>query len=143
MQTAIFEQHIRAKPGGTETIVRFPEGLIGFAEAKNFVLIENENIAPLRLLQGVGSNEISFLVLDATVHVPDYCDQIQLREWEALNLTEPGKRLAFVIVNVGLNPRESTGNFQAPLLINYETMCGRQVILTDSGFCLRHPLIDP
>jgi flagellar assembly factor FliW len=51
------------------------------------------------------------------------------------------KPLAFVIVVIGSTPEASTGNFQAPLLINYEQMVGKQVILTDSGFSVRQPLV--
>jgi flagellar assembly factor FliW len=143
VKAATIELPVERKPETQyrkDTLIRFEEGLIGFAEAKNFVLIEEKDIAPLRLMQSAGSSHVNFLVLDPRVRIADYYDQIPAREWEALGITDPSKRLAFVIVNIGLNAKESTGNFQAPILVNYETMRGRQVILTDSGFCLRHPL---
>jgi flagellar assembly factor FliW len=43
-------------------------------------------------------------------------------------------------VVIGSTPEMSTGNFQAPLLVNYQKMVGKQVILTDAGFSVRHPL---
>jgi len=142
VKAATIEQHRENDNGhAKDAVIRFDEGLVGFAESKNFVLMENQDIAPLRLLRSTGSADISFLVLDPKLRISDYYTQIPAREWESIGITDPNKRLAFVIVNIGLNPKESTGNFQAPLLINYETMTGRQVILTDSGFCLRHPLV--
>ena len=122
-------------------IIRFDEGLIGFAECKDFVLVETADIKPFRLLQSADSNAISLVVLDPRVRIADYNNRVPQREWEAIGVTEAGNRLSFVIVNVGLNAKEITGNFQAPLLINYEKMTGRQVILTDSDFCLRTPLL--
>jgi len=47
--------------------------------------------------------------------------------------TEP---LAFVIIVIG-----QTRNLRAPLLINYDSMMGKQIILTDTAFSVRHLLI--
>jgi flagellar assembly factor FliW len=124
-----------------ESIIHFEEGLIGFSEVKDFVLVEAETINPLRLLQSATASDLGFVVLDPRFRVPDYYNQIPGREWEAIGVSDPAHRLAFVIVNIGLNPRHMTGNFQAPLLLNYDRMMGRQVILTDSGFGLRTPIL--
>jgi flagellar assembly factor FliW len=140
VKTATLEQPA-TKIYKADALIRFEEGLVGFVGCKHFVLMENEQIAPLRRLQSTESPEVTFLVLDPTIRVPRYCDEVPAREWESIGVTDPAKRLAFVVVNIGLTAKESTGNFQAPLLVNYETMTGRQVILTDSGFCLRHPLV--
>ena len=142
MKAAVMEpQQISTNNFSADPIVNFAEGLIGFSDCKHFVLVENAGILPFRLLQSADSTDIGFVVLDPTIRVAGYYDEIPTREWEAIGVTDPKKRLAFVIVNIGLNPKESTGNFQAPLLINWERMTGRQVILTDSNFCLRHPLV--
>ena len=141
MKTATAEPQLETSPYKQDTVLRFEEGLIGFAEYKNFVLLENAGIEPLRVLQYAGSRDVSFLVLDPKIRVPDYYNQVPMREWESLGITDPAKRLAFVVVNIGLNAKEGTANFQAPILVNYETMNGRQIILTDSGFCLRHSIV--
>jgi len=38
-----------------DAVIHFPEGLIGLAECKDFVLIENLNLAPFRQLKCVDS----------------------------------------------------------------------------------------
>jgi len=124
----------------SDSVIRFDEGLIGFPECKDFVLMENESLTPFWLLQSVNSPNVGFLVLDATTLVSDYCNHVPLRDWESLGMETPCP-LAFIIVSIGSNPETSTGNLQAPLLINYEKMTGKQVILTDSGFSVRHPLV--
>ena len=142
MKAAVMEPQLQPnKLYETESIIRFEEGLIGFSELKDFVLVEAEAIKPLRLLQSASSTDVGFVVLDPRFRIPDYYNQIPGREWEAIGVTDPAHRLAFVIVNIGLNPRHMTGNFQAPLLLNYGRMMGRQVILTDTGFCLRMPIL--
>jgi flagellar assembly factor FliW len=142
MKAAESEEPKLQAPGySPDSIIRFDEGLIGFADCKQFVISENTVLKPFRFLECAGSRQVRFVVLDPTVRVPGYHHQIPDRDWESIGVTDPAKRFAFVIVNIGLSVHASTANFQAPLLINFENMSGRQVILTDSNFCLRTPLV--
>jgi len=100
-----------------DAIIHFDEGLIGFSDCKDFVLMENESLAPFRLLQSLESPQVGFLVLEPTMLVNNYHEHIPRREWESLGVTGEIRPLAFVIVVVGSTPETSTGNFQAPLLI--------------------------
>lgn len=125
----------------SDSVIEIDEGLIGFSKCKNFVFLENEAIAPFRLLESVDSPEIGFVVLDPTILIREYNSLVPDREWESVGVTDSSKRLAFVITVIGSKPQESTANLQAPILINYETMTARQVILTDSGLSVRHPLV--
>jgi flagellar assembly factor FliW len=124
-----------------DAIIHFDEGLVGFSECKDFVLMENPGLAPFRLLQSLESPHVGFLVLDPTILVNNYYDRIPRREWESVEVNGETKPLAFVIVVIGSTPETSTGNFQAPLLVNYDKMIGKQIILTDSEFSVRHPLV--
>lgn len=126
---------------GQETVIHFEEGLIGFSDFKNFTLLENDYLAPFRLLKAVESDDVGFLVLDPTTRVPEYCQMVPKREWESVGVTNAAERLAFVTVILGPTAEASTGNFQAPLLINCQEMTGRQVILTDSEFSVRQALV--
>jgi len=124
-----------------DSVIHFAEGLIGFSECKYFVLTENESLAPFRLLQSLEWPEVGFLVLDPTMLVNNYHERVPQRDWDSLGVNGETRPLAFVIVVIGSTPETSTGNFQAPLLINYDKMIGKQIILTDSGFSVRHPLV--
>jgi flagellar assembly factor FliW len=124
-----------------DAVIHFDEGLIGFSEFKDFILMENESLAPFRLLQSLESPEVGFLVLEPTALISNYYDRVPQRDWDCLEVNNGTKPLAFVIVMIGSTPETSTGNFQAPLLINYERMIGKQVILTDSNLSVRHPLV--
>ena len=124
-----------------DVIIHFEEGLIGFSGCKDFVLKETGCLAPLRLLQSLESPELAFLVLEPSRLSRNYSDMVPPREWESLGVTGRIKPRVFVIVVIGSTPESSTGNFQAPLLINDEKMTGKQVILTDSGFSVRQRLL--
>jgi flagellar assembly factor FliW len=123
-----------------QTIVHMDEGLIGFSQYRAFVFLENEDILPFRLLESVQAPKLTFAVIEPTLLFPGYLELVPVREWETIGLTDTAKRLAFVIAPIGETAKASTANLQSPILVNYETMTARQVILTDSGLSARHPL---
>jgi len=124
-----------------DSILRFHEGLIGFSDCKTFVLLENDEIAPFRRLQSTERKDVGFLVLDPTYVSRDFLSLIPQRDWESIGLLDPAARLAFVICIIGPSPVQSTGNLQAPLIINYANMTGRQLILADAELSSRQPLV--
>jgi flagellar assembly factor FliW len=124
----------------TELTIQFEEGLIGFYDCKSFVLIERDEIEPFRWLQSTDRPDIGFLVIDPALVVADYSSVIPYREWESLGLRDPYSGLVLVTCMVGSNA-ESTGNLQAPLIVNCQKRIGKQVILTESGLTSRHPLL--
>ena len=136
-----YDQTSQIKIKSKDAIIHFKEGLIGFPNLKDFMLIENERFFPLRRLQSVDSPEVGFLVLEATILREDYHEQVPPMDWESIGVQGNTKAQAFGIVVIGSTAETSTGNFHAPLLINYEQMIGKQVILTDSGFPVRRPFV--
>src|SRR5215471_14759745 len=140
MNIEVMDKKIEHGPYSDDSILLFEEGLIGFSECKSFVFLGSEGIAPFRRLQSRERTDLSFLVLDPRFVVKDYLSFIPQREWEALGLEDPAARMAVVICSIGQTPESSTGNFQAPIIINYAKMIGRQVILSDASLSPRQPL---
>jgi flagellar assembly factor FliW len=135
------QNHLPLVQYSEDSILRFSEGLIGFSDCKSFVLLESEDIAPFRRLQSTDREELGFLVLDSAYLNKEFTALVPERDWESIDLTNPAARLAFVICIIGPSPAESTGNLQAPLIINYANMTGRQVILGETELSSRHPLV--
>jgi len=138
---AITEKKIDTPAQARETVIQFEEGLIGFSDCKSFVLMENSDIAPFRRLQSTERPEVGFLVIDPALIVEDYHASIPKREWESLALSSPAAGIALAICIIGPSSTESTGNLQAPLIVNYEKMVGKQIILTETRLTSRHPLL--
>jgi flagellar assembly factor FliW len=138
---AIMENKSETEIYSDDSLLRFQEGLIGFSDCKTFVLLESEEIAPFRRLQSVERKDVGFLVLDPTYVVKDFLSLIPQRDWETIELVDPAARLAFVICIIGPTPAQSTGNLQAPIIINYANMTGRQLILADAELSSRQPLV--
>src|SRR5215472_833503 len=96
---AILERSVR--PQNKNTIIHFDEGLIGFSECKDFQVMENETLAPFRLLQSSEQTHIGFMVLDPTIIMADYYKRIPAREWESIGMSTKDPLLAFVICLIG------------------------------------------
>jgi flagellar assembly factor FliW len=124
----------------TERLIQFDEGLIGFYDCKSFLLIEREDIAPFLWLQSTERPDVGFLVIDPALVVHDFKAIIPNREWESLGVAS-NSGLVLITCSVGSKNAASTGNLQAPLLVNYQTKAGKQIILTETGLTSRHPLI--
>src|SRR2546427_8936573 len=110
-----YDQSTQLKLKSKDAIIHFDEGLIGFSEFKDFVLMENDNLAPFRLLQSLESPQVGFLVLEAATLVRNYYELVPGREWESLGVTGKTKPLAFVIVVIGWTPHARTGHFHERL----------------------------
>lgn len=125
-----------------ESIVRFPNGIIGFSELHDFHLLEPEG-GPLKFLQSVDRPEISFTCMDAAAAKPDY--QVPLGEAEAklLNLGSEAEALVLVLVVPHEDPLQATANLAGPLVINTLTRTGIQVALNISEFPLKFPMFAP
>jgi flagellar assembly factor FliW len=121
-------------------VIHLDEGLIGFADHKRFVFLENPAIEPFRLIESAVAPEVGFVVVDPVVLVRDYLEFIPAREWDTVASTNPSKRRVFVTVSIAATPQATTANLQAPILVNSETMAARQVILTRPGLLSRYPV---
>ena len=132
----------RALPGYRNAdIILFEEGLVGFPQCKRFVLMENESLAPFRVLQCIDQPNVGFLVLDPRQIVKNYNRSIPSEAWRSIDVTDAEDRLSLAISIIGSIPEESSANLQAPLLINYKKMKGRQLILTGSRYSVTQPLL--
>jgi flagellar assembly factor FliW len=138
---AMMEKKIDSSAYTRDTVIQFEEGLIGFADCKSFVLMESGDIAPFRRLQSADRPEVGFLVIDPALIVDGFSAMIPKREWESLGVKDAVEGVALAICIIGPSSVESTGNFQAPLIINPQSMTGKQIILTETRLTSRHPLL--
>lgn len=122
-------------------LLMFPEGILGFPHCRGFLLIDQDDVAPLRWLQPVDEPAVTFTVLDPFLFLSDYRVVLRSEDRKALAL-EPGEEPAvLVLVTIPEDPSRMTANLLGPLVLNSRTALGRQLVLHDSGYAIRHPLI--
>lgn len=120
-----------------DRVLHFPEGLIGFREARRFVLLEPTRPgSPFRCLMSLDVPELSFVVCDPTALWPGYAADLPApAEGSAEDVA------ALAIVTVPQNANEMTANLMAPLLLDSRTRTGRQTVLDTGRYSTRHHLL--
>ena len=120
-----------------DRVLNFPEGLIGFREARRFVLLEPTRPgSPFRCLLSLDVPDLSFVVCDPTALWPGY----------AADLPPPPDgsaeaQAALAIVTVPQNASEMTANLMAPLVLDSRTRTGRQTVLDTGRYSTRHHIL--
>ncbi len=121
--------------------IHFSEGLIGFPEDKDYVVMEHKPGSPFMWLQSLTSPGLAFVIMNPFQVYPDYLKEIPSEE---ADMMKPGKDenvMIFVIVTIpGGKSEQSTVNLMGPVVIAPDEKVGRQVILANSGYNHRYPL---
>lgn len=126
-----------------DKIITFPEGLPGLEGVRRFCLVSLGADAPFDVLQAVDNPDIRLVTLDPFRWYPGYAVDLPDAEVEALDLRAPEEAIVRAVVVVRKPLERSTVNLMAPIVINGRTRVGRQVVLHDSPYSLRHPLTEP
>ena len=122
-------------------IVHFPEGLLGFAERKRYVFVQEAAYTPFLWLQSADDPHLCFVVVDPLEFMPDYLVEVKPSEVSALELGNLEKARVLVMVVVREDPSQITANLQGPLIINPETGTGKQVVLLTDKYHTRHYIL--
>jgi flagellar assembly factor FliW len=123
-----------------DAVVHLPAGLVGFPKITSFRLFEPAGGYPLKFLQALGHEELSFVCIDVAAIKMDY--QVPLSEADAafLKLKKHEDALVLALVVIPEDPRRMTANLAGPLVINTHTKQGIQVVLNTEQFPLKHPI---
>lgn len=114
-----------------DMVFHFPDGIPAFEDSKRFVILLNPKIKPFVYLKSLDVEDLGFVCVDPFLVCQDYSINIPAKDLSCLELKDPSMALALSLVTVESDPRETTTNLLAPVLINIENSQGRQVVLTD------------
>lgn len=122
-----------------ENLLRFPDGLIGFASLRDFVVMPNEKAGPLFWIQSIEDPQIAFVLTDPTHFFLDYRVIADASERIKLGIDEQDECYPLSVVTVHPD-RTITFNLMAPILFAPKTNRALQAILENSGYSTRQPL---
>jgi flagellar assembly factor FliW len=117
-----------------ESIVSMPEGMLGFGEVRDYVLIKHNEGSPFLWYQAVAEPNLAFVIVDPFTFFPDYEVILSKEDLATLNCTEIGNLAVFAVVVIPENPEHMTANLRGPVVINTENKIGKQVVLTDERY---------
>lgn len=108
-----------------KSIINFKEGLLGFEELKQFLLI-SEKDGIFFWLTSIDQPEIIFPLFSINLIIENFTNETD---------KEP-----FGIVKLDQNPENITINLKAPVFINQEEKLGYQKIIDNEEFKVNYPL---
>ncbi|MDA7977230.1 MAG: flagellar assembly protein FliW [Pirellulales bacterium] len=107
-------------------ILRFPKGLIGLEDCRQWVLLADCGSESLAWLQSTTRPEIALAVVSPRKFLPSYQLRVARNDLTPLRLSRSED--AEVLSIVSSNADEFTLNLKGPLVINLPHRLGRQVI---------------
>jgi flagellar assembly factor FliW len=123
-----------------DRVVRFVDGLLGFADHKRFALIDSGDGGTYFWLQSLEDPALAFLGVVPWAFFPDYQIDLPPVEENSLGLGSEADVLVLCLLTVVRDQNLITANLLGPLVINTVQRVGRQIVLTDSGYPVRAPL---
>ena len=126
--------------------IKIPKGMIGLPDATEFELVASEESLPIMWLRSVGHDRLNFPVVEPGPFVPNY--ELDLNDADADflgDLATPAQPpLVLTVLTVkSLAPQKATINLIGPIVVNRETLVGKQVILANSErYSVEYPVID-
>jgi flagellar assembly factor FliW len=115
-------------------------GLAGFAHLSRYALI-SEPDSPLEWLQSVEEPGLAFATVEPFLFFPDFAFELSDRDCEELGLDTPRNAMVRCLLTLSASVEEITANLLAPLVLNRATRVGRQIVLSDSEFSMRFPIV--
>jgi flagellar assembly factor FliW len=127
-----------------ETVLTFPNGLIGFETCKRYIIVRHQDNSAFRWLQSLDEARIAFPIVEPMEFCADYAPTISDADARFLDVDRgDAPILLFTIVTVPPhNPRDMTANLLAPLVVNGLTRRGKQTIVQNEGYTTRHKIVD-
>ena len=122
-----------------EDLIAFADGLIGFPAMTDFLLLHHKPESPFRWLQSLQEPAVAFLVTQPQGFVPEYLPEIS--DEDAARLKIDAEKPALLLTTAAIpkgEPKDMTLNLAAPIVINADARIGRQVVLDDNLYTVRH-----
>lgn len=123
-----------------EDVVTFPEGLVGFPQMNSFLVLSSKPDSPFRWLQSIEAPAIALLVADPLAFEPEYAPKLDEsgQSWAE----SQGSLLLLTTASIPRGkPDELTLNLAGPILIGTESRIGKQFVLDDEAYTIKHRVI--
>ncbi|MFP4417464.1 MAG: flagellar assembly protein FliW [Chitinispirillaceae bacterium] len=124
-----------------EDIIRFPAGIPGFEQRKEFVLVQIPEYLPFEWLVCTDGSKLRFAIINPMVFLPDYSPNVTKEQLADLQFEKPEDILLYTIVTIRDNPADSTANLIGPLFINRTRRLGKQVIIDDDRYSTKENIL--
>lgn len=127
-----------------QKIINFPEGIIGFKNLKNFLLIhdsENED-SKITWMQSIDEPAFAIPVIDPLVVKEDYNPIAEYELLECIGEITDNELFIMVTLKVPEDINNMSVNLKAPLVINPNTRKGCQILVQNEDYMVKYPIYE-
>ena len=123
-------------------IVVFPEGLLGFADYKHYIMIQHAEGSAFFWMQSADHSDLAFVVVDPLLIRKDYLQALNHQDQQMLaEFAVQDMQLCALVTVPADDVQGMTVNLLGPLVIDTRTRLGHQVILSSPGYGCRHAVM--
>jgi flagellar assembly factor FliW len=125
-------------------VIGFPGGLPGFPDLRGMVLISEDDAmeGDFMWMQSVDFPDIAFAIVNVYSIMPDYNPMAEREDLDDLGEVASDNLAIFNIVTIPEDVTKMTVNLRAPIVINHDTSIGKQIILNNEDYHIRHYVFD-
>ncbi len=123
-------------------IIDFPEGIYGFEDIKQFVILDASEKSPFKWLQAYDEPDLAFVIIRPIDFMVQYELNVMPEDLEDIGAKSPDEVIVFAIVTIPEDPSRMTANLQGPVLINPKTRKGKQAISLSDKYSVRHYILE-
>lgn len=121
-----------------EDVVGFPEGLVGLSSYKRFVMLRDPDAENVIWLQSVDRPDFALATVHSSFLDIEYRLEVRASEVESIQLESNDDAEVFVVIN--RVEGDYYANLRGPVIVNTRCMLGKQVVLRNAEYGVRHPL---
>jgi len=123
-----------------DDVITFPEGLLGFKDLREFVLLDDPHDDIFAWLQSCELPTVAFPVLEPEIFGHKYSVALNRNDLEGLKLATTESAFFFNIITIPDDPTQMTANIKAPIIINQTAKIARQCVLQDNHLAIKEPI---
>jgi len=125
-----------------DVVYHFPDGLPGFEELNNFVIIEDNDTKPLKWLLSIEDPDVGFPILEIILIMPELCKEIPSLFQVEMDKTKLdfSSSTVFGVITLHRDTEPATINLKAPIIIDNAAKLGRQLILNSDKYSTEHQI---
>ncbi|MCR5602871.1 MAG: flagellar assembly protein FliW [Lachnospiraceae bacterium] len=124
-------------------LISFPQGIIGFPELKDFLLIhDGDGNGNIKWMQSVQEPAFAMPVVDPLAVIPEYNPDIEDELLKPLGGITEENMLVIVTITVPREIEKMTVNLKAPIIINSESRKAAQLIIDSDRYQVKFPIYE-
>lgn len=124
-------------------IIYFNDGLLGFENIKEYVVIPNpDSEVPFSWLQSVDEPGLAFVITSPFLFIKDYEFDIPDKVVKELELKDHKDIIIYSIAVVPENIEEMTLNLKGPIIVNRNNKSAKQIVLENNEYTLKYKIFD-